>query len=296
MNVEDFHTFVVVAEKQSISRAAEKLNTVQSNITARIKRLEAQYNAQLFYRHRHGVILTPIGVTLLKYAHKILFLIEESQKEIKYSNVPMGTLKLGSMETTAAIRLPTILSNFNETFPKVELSLETNTTEELIKAVLMREIDGAFIADSASSPLLAEIPVFHETLELLAKNGKKSIVSLEDLKDQKLIVFKSGCFYRKKLENWLLSKGIVPQNTMELNTLDGIIGCVKAGLGITMLTRAVANQMDFTGGLTHYPLPHETGEITTYFIYRKDIVKTHAFNKFLELLPQITKPVNTKIF
>lgn len=128
---------------------------------------------QLFYRHRHGqVILTPIGVTLLKYAQKILFLIEESQKEIKYSNVPMGTLKLGSMETTAAIRLPTILSNFNETFPKVELSLETNTTEELIKAVLMREIDGAFIADSASSPLLAEIPVFHETLELLAKNGK----------------------------------------------------------------------------------------------------------------------------
>lgn len=284
MNIEDLYTFNVVAQKKSISRSAEHLNSVQSNITARIKRLETEYNTPLFYRHRQGVTLTPTGSTLLGYTEKILNLLEESKKVIKHSEYPTGSLKIGSMETTAAVRLPSILSEFNDLYPEVDLNLHTGTTEELIKSVMKREIDGGFIADRSGHTSLEEIPVFREQLELLSKDPSLVENTVEELKNQKIIVFKSGCFYRKTLEDWLLSEGIVSQKVMELNTLDGIIGCVKAGLGITMLTKSVANQLDYTQKLFRSPLPYKNGEVITYFVYRKDIVKTPAFVKFVELL------------
>ena len=295
MNIEDLYTFNVVAHKKSISKSAEHLNSVQSNITARIKRLENEYNTPLFYRHRQGVTLTPTGATLLDYIEKIISLLEDSKKVIKHSEYPTGTLKIGSMETTAAVRLPSILSNFNDKYPEVDLNLHTGTTEELIKSVLKREIDGGFIADKANHSLLEEIPVFHEELELLSKNHSLPDNMLEELRNQKIIVFKSGCFYRKTFEEWLLSEGVIPQKIMELNTLDGIVGCVKAGLGITMLTKSVANELDHTQELLHYPLPYKNGSVTTYFIYRKDIVKPPAFIKFLELLPKAESAESMKI-
>lgn len=295
MNIEDLHTFNIVAQKKSISRSAEHLNSVQSNITARIKRLETEYNTPLFYRHRQGVTLTPTGSTLLGYTEKILNLLEESKKVIKHSEYPTGSLKIGSMETTAAVRLPSILSEFNDLYPEVDLNLHTGTTEELIKSVMKREIDGGFIADRSGHTSLEEIPVFIEELELLSKDHSLVENTIEELKNQKIIVFKSGCFYRKTLEDWLLSQGIVSQKVMELNTLDGIIGCVKAGLGITMLTKSVANQLDYNQKLFRSPLPYKNGEVTTYFIYRKDIVKTPAFIKFVELLSNTKIEKNIKI-
>lgn len=295
MNIEDLYTFNVVAQKKSISRSAEHLNSVQSNITARIKRLETEYNTPLFYRHRQGVTLTPTGSTLLGYTEKILNLLEESKKVIKHSEYPTGSLKIGSMETTAAVRLPSILSEFNDLYPEVDLNLHTGTTEELIKSVMKREIDGGFIADRSGHTSLEEIPVFREQLELLSKDPSLVENTVEELKNQKIIVFKSGCFYRKTLEDWLLSEGIVSQKVMELNTLDGIIGCVKAGLGITMLTKSVANQLDYTQKLFRSPLPYKNGEVITYFVYRKDIVKTPAFVKFVELLSNIEIEKDIKI-
>lgn len=133
MNLQDFVAFYMVAQEKSISKAAARLNFVQSNITAKIKRLEAEYETQLFYRHRNGMTLTPTGETLLTYAKKMIQLLDESKKEIKYTTSPGGTLKIGAMETAAAVRLSAILCNYHTQYPEVEIMLQTNSTEELMK-------------------------------------------------------------------------------------------------------------------------------------------------------------------
>ncbi len=285
MNLEDLYTFSVVAKEQNISKAAEKLNFVQSNITAKIQRLEKEYHTQLFYRHRHGVSLTSTGKTLLHYTEKILQLMEESKKEITYPKFPSGTLTIGAMETTAAVRLPPLLSAYHKKYPEVDLVLQTDNTDQLIKKVINREIEGAFIAGEINHPALDGIDVFEEELVIICNSNHPS--NIEDtnyLRKQNIIVFKSGCFYRKVLEDWLRSKGIIPEKMMELNTLEGIAGCVRAGLGISMLTKSVVDERNQNKELVQYPLPHKKGIVTTRYVYHKDSVKTPAFHEFVHML------------
>ena len=132
MNLNDLLTFKVVAEEKNISKAAEKLHFVQSNITAKIKRLEKTYETQLFYRHRYGVTLTSAGRTLLAYTEQILQLMDDSKKAITYAKTPTGTLAIGAMETTAAVRLPSLLATYKQKYPEVALALQTNSTNTLI--------------------------------------------------------------------------------------------------------------------------------------------------------------------
>ncbi|MES9699683.1 LysR family transcriptional regulator [Bacillus sp. JJ927] len=280
MNLQDFVAFYMVAQEKSISRAAIRLNFVQSNITAKIKRLEAEYETQLFYRHRDGVTLTPAGEKLLTYAEKMIQLLNESKRQVKHTAEPGGVLKIGAMETAAAVRLPTILANYHMRYPEVEIMLQTHNTEELTKKVLLYEIEGAFVADCIDDPALEKIEVFQEEMMLLSKRNVLWDNGCSE--SQSFIVFQSGCFYRKVLEEWLLSEGIVPKKIMELNSLDGIIGCVKAGLGVSMLPHEVAEQFDSHKELIHTPLVHENRFIPTYFIYRKDSVRTAALCKFID--------------
>ncbi|GGH86590.1 DNA-binding transcriptional LysR family regulator [Pullulanibacillus pueri] len=284
MNLEDLRVFREVANEGNITKTAVNLNFVQSNVTAKMKRLEQKYETKLFYRHKHGVTLTSPGRVLLSYAEQILHLMDEAEKTLKTSGVPSGTLSLGSMETTAATRLPDILSTYHDHYPQVELSLQTGTTEELIKATLDRNIEGAFVAGGVNHPELEVTEVFAEQLILVSKENSLSSLEFDQLKDQTIIVFKSGCFYREVFETWLRSKGIRHARMMELNTLDGVIGCVKAGLGISLLTKSVADQLCKNDHIQQMRLPGEVSTISTKFINHREIVKTSAFHEFIKVI------------
>ncbi len=283
MNIEDLRVFKEVAKEGNITKTANNLNFVQSNVTAKMKRIEQKYGTKLFYRHKHGVTLTSPGKILLSYTEQVLRLMDEVEKKLKSSD-PSGTLSIGAMETTAASRLPNILSVYHEQYPEVDLALRTGTTEELIKSSLNREIDGAFVAGEVNHPELEEMEVFEEELVLISKKNILSDLDFSQLKNQIIIVFKSGCFYRDIFEKWLKSEGIIPTKFMELNTLDGVIGCVKAGLGIALITKTVADRFQQSENIKQFALPKEYGMISTKFINHKDIVKTAAFREFMETI------------
>ncbi|MFC3747001.1 LysR substrate-binding domain-containing protein [Paenibacillus sp. GCM10012306] len=284
MNLEDLRVFKEVAKEGNISKTAENLKFVQSNVTAKMKRLEEFYGNKLFYRHRYGVTLTSPGKILLSYAEQVLLLMDEAEKTLKSTEFPSGTLSIGSMETTVATRLPHVLSTYHEECPQVELSLRTGTTEDLIKAALNREIDGAFVAGEVNHSELMAIEVFEEELVIIAKKNILSDLDSDQLKNQTTIVFESGCFYRDTFEKWLQSKGIGTSKLMELNTLDGMIGCVKAGLGISLLTKSAAEHLNQDENIKQFALPNEYAKVSTKFVYHKDIAKTSAFREFIRVL------------
>src|SRR5699024_9222478 len=105
----------------------------------------------------------------------------DAEKSLKESHVPSGTLSIGSMETTIATRLPRILSGYHDHYPAVELSLQTGTTKELIKAALKREIDGAFVAGEVRHPNLVKTEAFEEELMLIAKKNSLSNAEFDQL-------------------------------------------------------------------------------------------------------------------
>src|SRR5258708_7186931 len=144
MELSDIQTFAAVARTGGITRAAEVLNTVQSNVTQRVKALEAEIGTPLFERHSRGMTLTGAGRRLLPYAQRMAALSREAVLAARDDGEPKGPLAIGSMETTAAVRLPSLLAHFPRRFPPVRLSLRTAPSADLVSAGLDGTLDGAF--------------------------------------------------------------------------------------------------------------------------------------------------------
>src|ERR1700719_3457469 len=168
MELSDLLTFSVVARLGGITRAADELNTVQSNVTQRVKALEAEIGTALFERHSRGMTLTGAGRRLLPSAQRMAPLSREAVLAARDDGEPKGPLAIGSMETTAAVRLPALLAEFHRRFPAVRLTLKTSTTADLVAAVLDGALDGAFVAGPIEhADLTATLP-FREELVLVS--------------------------------------------------------------------------------------------------------------------------------
>ncbi|MDM5189187.1 LysR family transcriptional regulator [Bacillus sp. DX4.1] len=283
MDIKDLIIFKKVAQEGSISRAAKNLNYVQSNVTMRIKQLEDELGAPLFYRNGKGVALTANGEILLTYAKQIIYLVEQSIKAVQNNGTnPMGTLKIGSTESTAAVRLPSILTTYYATYPEVELILETHTTEELIQLVLDRKLEGAFIAGNVHHPDLHSILFQEEELILISKYP---LSSFKDLNEVNVLAFSHGCYYRNMLEKWLHNEGIYPKRVLEFGTIEAIIGCVKAGMGTAIMMKSIINEREQS--LTLTSLPNPFSRVPTTFIMRKDVIYSAALRKFLDMIEHI---------
>ena len=112
MLIRSLEIFRAVVDTGSFSAAAERLHTVQSNVTAHIKKLETELDARLLER-RTPVVPTPAGRQLLSYARRIVALHDDAVARFHPQAEPAGELRLGSMETTAAVHLPGLLSTFS---------------------------------------------------------------------------------------------------------------------------------------------------------------------------------------
>src|ERR1700761_3764269 len=174
----DLLTFSAVARNGGIPRAAEELNTVQSNVTQRVKALEAEIGTALFERHSRGMALTAAGKRLLPYAQKMAALSHEAVLAARDDGEPKGPLAIGSMETTAAVRLPPLLADFHRRFPAVRLTLRTATTADLVAAVLDGALDGAFVAGPIEHAELSAESAFREELVLVSARRWTSLKEL----------------------------------------------------------------------------------------------------------------------
>jgi DNA-binding transcriptional LysR family regulator len=286
MDLQTLKVFQTVAKLGSISQAARELQYAQSNITMKIQQLETELQTTLFYRHNRGTVLTAKGSMLLTYTEKIFHLIEETKNVMNDVQTPKGPLIIGSMETTAAVRLPAIFSKYLKDYPDVDLTLKTGSTEENILGVLQYELDGAFVAGPIENSELIQKEVFDEELVLVTDTIHPPISTIKDIQKGTLLVFRTGCSYRERLEQWFRTERVMPKKIMEFGTLDGIIGCVSAGLGISMLPLSVVAKQIQEGTLRQHSLPNPFGKVKTIFIYRKDKYVPSPLLKFLYMLSE----------
>lgn len=161
-----------MAREGTITRAAQALNYVQSNVTSRIQFLEAELKVPLFHRSNRGMMLTPAGENLLEYANAILLLMDEAVQSTQYSEHPAGPLRIGSIETTAVIHLTSMIAGYHSRYPDVHLSLITGETHDLLHKVLDHKLDGAFVYGPIDQPDIGHIVAYEEELVLIAEPGR----------------------------------------------------------------------------------------------------------------------------
>jgi LysR family transcriptional regulator, cell division regulator len=278
----DLKIFAAVAQCGGMNRAAELLNTVQSNVTARIRALEEELGSPLFDRHSRGVSLTAAGKRLLPYADNILRMLNDARRAASEDGEPRGTLTVGSLETTAALRLAPVLSDFVAAFPAVDLVLRTGTTCDLTEEVLARRIEGAFVCGPVEHPELEAEVVFEEELAVLAAPQVRSLAAAVGGADVRIVVLKRGCSYRQRLEGILARRGIQGPRILEFGTLEAIVRCVGAGLGITLLPRRLLGRVWEKDAVSLHVLPKAEAIVQTLFIRRRDAFASSALLAFLQ--------------
>jgi LysR family transcriptional regulator, cell division regulator len=283
MELSDLVTFSTVARTGGVTRAADELNTVQSNITQRVKALEAEIGTPLFERHSRGMTLTGAGRRLLPYAQRMAALSREAVLAARDDGEPKGPLAIGSMETTAAVRLPSLLAQFHRRFPAVRLTVRTGTTADLVAAVLDGALDGAFVAGPIDHAELTAATAFREELVLVTASRWTSLAALRAGTSESgptALVFRTGCTYRLRLEHVFAEFGWPSAARFEFGTLDGMIGCVAADMGVTLLPRAVVERGDQKGNIRIHALNALQSRVDTLFIQRRSAHQYSALQAF----------------
>jgi len=283
MDAADLRLFADVARTGGIGKAALELNTVQSNVTARLKALEDRLGTELFERSHRGVVLTAAGHRLLPYAERVSRLLEDAKRAVHDDGRPAGPLTIGTLETTAAIRLSPFIARFVKSHPAVDLSLRTGTSRELIDQVLDRSLDGAFVCGPVDHADLQAEPVFAEELVVLTASGVSDLDELLRAGDVRIIVLRTSCGYRQIFEAWLTRRGIAGVRVLEFGTLEAIVSCVAAGLGVTLLPRALTGTMWSGRRVATHRLPDGAGQVETVFIRHRDAYATSALRAFLDM-------------
>jgi len=267
MDFAALQVFKAVADEGGISPAARKLHRVQSNVTTRIQQLEASLGTKLFVRAKHRLHLAPAGEVFLHYAEQMLHLAEAARHAV-LGDQPRGVLRVGTLESTAASRLPPLLARYHGKYPAVRVELTTGTTDTLVEAVLGRRLEAAFAADCRAAAPLAALPAFDEELVLIAPRAHPAIRRARDVRADTMIVFPGGCAYRRRLQTWLADDGVVLHRFLELGSYHAIVACVASGAGIALVPRSVLQTVRRREGLSVHRLRVALARSTTSLVWR----------------------------
>jgi DNA-binding transcriptional LysR family regulator len=268
-DLDDLVIVQAVVAHGGVARAAQALHRVPSNITTRIKQLEARMGVALFTRRGRALAPTEEGRLLLSYAERLLRLAHEAESALRTGRL-LGTLRIGAMESTAGSRLPPLLARYNRANPAVRIELVTGTTGALIGRLARHDVEAAFVAEPfhAASGVATQ-PVFREELVLITAPHIRSLDHLSDTENITLIAFTSGCSYRRLLEQWQSEQGIGVAGVLEFASYPAIVACVAAGTGVAIVPHSVLAGLRAAKSVQAHKLPAHLAHNRTHLIWHE---------------------------
>ena len=267
MDLSDLQIFRAVVQEGGVTRAAERLHRVQSNVTTRVRQLEEDLGVDLFIREGKRLHLAPAGQVLADYADRLLALAEEARHAVQDPR-PRGVFRLGSVESTAAVRLPAPLTAYHRRHPSVTLELRTGNPGQLAAAVLTGELDAAFVVEPVADAPFEKVPAFEEELAIISAVGQPP-PDRPGAPPPVVIAFEPGCPHRQRLEDWFSRRGEMPARIIEMSSYHAMLGCVVVGMGIALVPRCVLNTLPERERLAVHALPPGQDRATTVLIWRK---------------------------
>ncbi|MEQ7921578.1 LysR substrate-binding domain-containing protein [Xanthomonas sp. WHRI 1810A] len=282
MDLTQLELFKAVAEEGSITAAAQRLHRVPSNLTTRVKQLEQELGVDLFIREKLRLRLSAAGHTFLDYARRILELVEEARQATSGSE-PQGIFTLGSLESTAAVRIPALLAGYHQRYPKVELALSTGPSGDMIDGVVSGRLSAAFVDGPLRHPELEGVELFEEEMVLITPTSHAAVGRAQDVSGKTVYAFRQNCSYRRHFESWFKADLATPGKIFEMESYHGMLACVTAGAGIAMVPRSMLESMPGSRNVNAYPLGEAFRYLNIWLAWRRG-QRSPALNALIELL------------
>lgn len=282
MDLTQLEMFNAVAQTGSITQAAQKVHRVPSNLTTRIRQLEADLGVDLFIRENQRLRLSPAGHSFLRYSQQILALVDEARMVVA-GDEPQGLFSLGSLESTAAVRIPATLAKYNQRYPRIQFDLATGPSGTMIDGILDGTLSAAFVDGPVMHPGLEGIPVYREEMMIVAPHGHDPISRAAQVNGSSIYAFRANCSYRRHFESWFHADQATPGKIHEMESYHGMLACVIAGAGLALIPRSMLESMPGHHQVGAWPLAENWRWLNTWLVWRRG-AKTRHLDAFIELL------------
>lgn len=241
MEIKYLHTFKTIVSEGSFTKAAQKLNYTQSTITFQMKQLEQELCIQIFEKIGRNMRLTQAGQELIPYVDGVL----ESMIQLSCFSENLFDLKGGlhieMAETLMCYKMAPVLKELHHLAPQAKLYLKSTNCYEIFEKIKAGKTDiGVFYSDVCSSEeFIQTYPIGECTMDLVAspriKEKYPDFITPNQKFDVPFIIDEPDCIFRQIFENYLLSRNITLDHTIELWSIPTIKNLVKNDVGITFL-------------------------------------------------------------
>ncbi|GAA3400209.1 LysR family transcriptional regulator [Paenibacillus hodogayensis] len=236
MDIRNIETFQIIVRTGSFQKAAEELKYAQSTVTKQIQNLESSLGVKLLERGKK-IRLTHAGEVFMEKADQLIRNFHDlHQTMTDLNDGEKGTVSIGIMEPAASYRIPALLKKFAAQYPHVDISIKIHNSHMFNQMVSDGSVDFAICATPESGLGTTFEPLFMEEIVLLLPEshplvGKKRI-SLNDLRDEHILLTNATCPFRRKLEIALHDNGGTPYRKIEIGNMAALKYYVQVQFGI----------------------------------------------------------------
>jgi DNA-binding transcriptional LysR family regulator len=251
-------SFLEVARRGNVSRAAEAIYVSQPTLTARLHALESELGEKLFVRTRQGMRLTDAGRVFLPFAERAAQAVIDGREAIaELNSASAGHLVIAAAPAISTYLLPPLLERFAAAHPRVDVAVRTGHSEDVLQLVLKSEVQLGLGRELRHHDIEL-LPFYEEELGLMVAPGHhfagRQSVSMADLAGEQLILFDRTSSYYELTQASFASAGLTPRGMFELDNIEAAKKMVERRLGVALLPRtAVAGEVA-AGSLRRVPI------------------------------------------
>ena len=257
INLGHLQTFVTVVRQGSFSAAAQRLDITQPAVSLQIRQLERRLGAALIERVGRRMRPTAAGNELLAHAEPIQAVVASAVDAVaRRATGAMGRVRLGTGATACIFLLPRLLKDLRQRFPRLEITVTTGNTADIVKAIEENVLDVGLVTLPAAGRAFDITPVLKDEFVVIAPPGLKlpARVTAAALATHPVLLFEPGGNTRKITDEWLAASGVALQPVMSLGSVEAIKALVAAGLGCAILPAMAVQQALDRGDLQVRPL------------------------------------------
>lgn len=283
-------TLLAVVEYQNFTRAAEALSMTQPAVSHHIKLLEEEVGAPLFVRGKNGLKLTEQGEIVVKFARRLKSLNEKMHLELKNSEKHLSVLRVGITHTAESNLTAASLAKYSNVKSNIKIILFTDTINNLYDMLENYEIDIAIVDGALMNSHFSSMMLDTDCLMCIMANGnplaKKGVVTLGDLKKQKMILRTPSSATRILFESTLESNNVSVSDfdiTLEVDNIATIKDLIRKNLGVSILPKSACMDELKKGKLTALPIENLSMARETRIIYNKDFTHMDMLNDIMKI-------------
>ena len=296
MEVKYLHTFKTIVSEGSFTKAAEKLNYTQSTITFQMKQLEQELSVQIFEKIGRNMILTQAGHELIPYVDAALDSMNRLSGFSENLLHLKGGLQIEMAETLMCYKMAPVLKELHQLAPQAKLYLKSINCYEILEKIRTGKTDiGVFYLDVCNSEeFLQAYPIGECTMDLVAspriKEKFPDFITPNQNFDLPFIIDEPDCIFRQIFEEYLGSRNITLDHTIELWSIPTIKNLVKNDVGITFLPSFTVEEELKNGELCKIKTAIDDQKLTAVCAHHKNKWVSPLMKLFIQLA------TNSKLF